>query len=75
MMTVRPTDMALWQAHELAGCGAVHVPVAIAKRLKLKPGAILSRDVLGDVREALGLSRSFPKQLPMMFIAFGPKEN
>ena len=37
---------------------SLHVPVKVAKRLGIKPGAILDPQKIGDLRAALGLDRS-----------------
>lgn len=39
---------------------SICVPVKVAKRLKLRPGAILSADTFAAVREALGARREWP---------------
>jgi hypothetical protein len=40
-----------------AGDVSLHVPVEVAERLRIAPGAPLNNDMLGDLREALNLPR------------------
>lgn len=54
----------------------VHVPTAVAERLGIKPDVALPHTTLGDVREAVGVSRRWPSKLPTTnpFIMFPKQE-
>lgn len=45
----------------------VNVPIKLARKLKISPGAVLTPETYGDLREAMGAPRAWPRRVPDAF--------